>query len=73
MYDVNVHHKTIMEYARFINKNHIIDNCRKNNDMEKNQYEEIIKKELPILHNVQNPISKMELIKDIQEFYQEDQ
>ena len=33
-----------------------------------------LKKELPNLHNVQNPISKMELIKDIQEFsYQEQQ
>ena len=44
MYDINVHHKTIMKYTRFINKNNIIDNCCKNDDMDKNRYEEIIKK-----------------------------
>ena len=44
MYDVNVHHKSIMEYSRFINKNHIIDNFRKNDDMDDGKYEEIIKK-----------------------------
>ena len=48
-----------------MSKVHIIDNCCKNDDMGKNQYEEIINKELQNLHNVQNTISKMELIKDI--------
>ena len=67
MYDVNVHHKTIMEYARFVNKNNIIDNCCKNNAMDEHQYDEFIKKELPNLHNAQNTISRMALIKDIHE------
>ena len=40
--------------------------------MDEQQYDEFIIKELPNLHNAQYPISRMELIKDIQEFYQEE-
>ena len=68
MYDVNNDHKTIMEYARFINKNNIIDSCCKTRDnMDDVNYKILIRKELPNLHNVQNPRSKKELIKDLQE------
>ena len=43
MYDINTHHKTIMEYARYINKNNIIDNCRKIGTMDEHQYDDIVR------------------------------
>ena len=68
MYDVNTHHKTIMEYARFINKNNIINSCFKHNDyIDDGKYKDLIRKELPKLHNIQNHTSKMELMKNLQE------
>ena len=68
MYDVYIHHKVVMEYTRFVHKDHIIDDsCYNNNNMENGKYSDFLEKELPNLHNVQNPISKKALIKNIHE------
>ena len=71
MYEVNHHHHTIINQAKFIHKNDMIDECRHNiENIDDTNYTEFIKKELPILHNVLNPISKKFLIDNFHEFQQ---
>ena len=59
MWEVQNHHKTILDYANFITKNDFIDTCRNNEEnMVKINYSRIIKRDLPRLHCVQYPISR---------------
>ena len=52
MYDVKHHHQIIIDYARFINKNDMIDECYKNiNNMNGADYTDTIIRDLPIQHN----------------------
>ena len=68
MNNINMYHKTILDYAKHWHKNDVIDNCRYNhNNMVGEDFTDIIKRDLPILHNALNPISKMHLIQNIQE------
>ena len=63
-----MYHKTILDYAKHSHKNDVIDNCRYNhNNMVGEDFTNIIKRDLPILHNALNPISKMHLIQSLQE------
>ena len=63
-----MHHKTILDYAKHSHKNDAIDICRYNhNNMVGEDFTDTIKRDLPILHNVLNPISKMHLIHKLQD------
>ena len=67
MWNINNHHKAIMDYAKFVNKNDLIDSCRQNNmNMDHTDYTKIITRDLPKLHSAINPISKISLIKEVQ-------
>ena len=67
MWEVQNHHKTILD-AKFITKNDFIDTCHNNEqNMVKNNYLRIIKRELPRLHCTQYPISRKQLIQEFQE------
>ena len=64
MWDVNNHHKAVIDYAKFVNKNNFIDSCRENNlSMDHIDYTKIITRDLPKLHCAINPFSKKSLIK----------
>ena len=68
MWEVQNHHKTILDYAKFITKNDFIDTCRNNEqNMVNINYSRIIKRELPRLHCTQYPISRKLLIQEFQE------
>ena len=57
-----------MYYAKFVNKNELIDSCRKNvQNMDDADYTKIIKSDLPRPYSAQNPISRKSLIKDLQD------
>ncbi len=67
MHEIHIYHKTILDYANHSHKNDAIDNCRYNHhNMIDEDYTGIIKKDLPILHNELNPISKKHLIQEVQ-------
>ena len=66
MHEVNIYHKTILDYANHSHKNDEIDNCRYNHhNMIDEDYTGIIKRELPRLHNALNPISKKHIIQEL--------
>ena len=68
MWDMNNHHKTIMDYAKFFNKNHFIGSYHKNNlIVDHVYYTKIIKRDFPHLHCAINLMSKKSLIKYVQE------
>ena len=53
MYEVNHHQHTIINQAKYIHKNDMIDECQHNiENIDDVNYTEIIGKELPTLHNV---------------------
>ena len=59
MWDVNNHHKSIIDYGKFVNKNDFIDSCWENNlNIDHIDYTKIIKRDLPHIHCAINPISK---------------
>ena len=67
MHEINIYHKTNLDYANHSHKNDAIDNCRYNHhNMIDEDYTGIIKKDLPILHNALNPISNKHLIQELQ-------
>ena len=67
MNNIIMYHKTILDYAKHLHKNDAIDNCRYNhNNMVGEDFTDSIKRDLPILHNVLNPISRMHLIHKLQ-------
>ena len=67
MNNINMYHKIILDYAKHSYKNDAIDNCRYNhNNMVGEDFTDTIKRDLPVLHNALNPISKMHLIHKLQ-------
>ena len=55
IWEINNHHKTIIDYANFVNKNNFIDSCRKNaHNMAETDYTKIITKDLSRLHCAHN-------------------
>ena len=52
MNNINMYHKTILDYTKHLHKNDAIDNCRYNhNNMVGEDFTDTIKRDLPILHN----------------------
>ena len=67
MNNINMYHKTILDYAKHLHKNDAIDNCRYNHkNMVGEGFTDTIKSDLPIHHNALNPISKKHLIHKLQ-------
>ena len=65
IWEVQNHHKPILDYAKFITKNDFIDTCCNNEqNMVKINYSRIIKRDLPRLHHTQYPISRKQLIQE---------
>ena len=66
MQEVNLLHKTILDYTNHSHKNEAIDHCRYNHhNMIDEDFTNVIKRDLPIFHNALNPISTKHLIQEI--------